>query len=353
MKLKKLFKLAGLALLIPALGACSLLKSDEEEVRSIEKITYEEDESGDFILVTVSYNDETSDTFEVPKGKAGEDGASIEEITATTDMETGTTTLVITYTNGESEEVTFTTKGIKDIHQEIVDGHLELTIEYTDGSFSDTFTIYNGVDGEAGVGVDHVSEPVVQADGSVFFIIYLTNGTQTEVTIPKGEKGTSIDHIESGMTDDQYYLTIFLTDGSSQTVFFDVPSQWHNVQEKPSPDDYHIGDYAFDIIHHKIYYKDNDGVWIMVADFDTNDTKYTVSFDLNASDAVFVTGKSSYEIYSGQTFFSSNYTVPVPSRPNYTFGGWSTSKTPNPTNGLFTDLTSVLCDMTLFAIWNE
>ena len=353
MKLKKLFKLGALALMIPAFASCSILKKDEEQVRSIEQITYKEDETGEFIVVTVIYNDETSDSFEVPKGKAGEDGASIESIESSTDRETGVTTIIIHFTDGTSDEVVFSTRSIKEIHEEIVDGHLELTIEYTDGTFSDTYTIYNGVDGEAGVGVDHISDPVVQEDGSVKFTIYLTDGSETEVTIPKGEKGTGIDHIESGTTDEEYYLTIYLTDGTSSTVYFDIPSQWHNVQEKPSPTDFDIGDYAFDTNHHKIYYKDETGTWILVADFDTNDTKYTVSFDLNAEDAVFVSGKASYEIYSGQTFLSSNYVMPLAYRTDYTFGGWCTSKTPNPTNGYFTDLTPVLSDMTLYAVWNN
>lgn len=353
MKLKKLVKMTGLALLIPAFVSCSLFKGDETEIRSIDNITYAEDETGEFILVTVHYTDETEDSFEVPKGKAGEDGASIESIESITDRETGETTITITYTNGEIDEITFTTRSIKTIHQEVVDDHLELTIEYTDGTFSDTFTIYNGIDGEPGVGVNYITEPEIQDDGSVKFTVVLTNGTQTEITIPKGEKGTGIDHMESGTTESEYYLSIYFTDGTSQTFFFDIPSQWHNVQEKPTPSEYDVGDYAFDIIHHKIYYKDSDGTWVLVADFDTNDTLYGITFDLNATDATFATGKAYYELYNGQTFYSTHYELPIATRPNYTFGGWSTSKTPNPTNGLFTDLTPVMSDMVLYAIWND
>ena len=353
MKLKKLVQMTGLALLIPAFVSCSLFKGDETEIRSIDNITYAEDETGEFILVTVHYTDETEDSFEVPKGKAGEDGASIEKIESVTDRETGETTITITYTNGETDEITFTTRSIKTIHQEVVDDHLELTIEYTDGTFSDTFTVYNGVDGEPGVGVDHVSDPEIQDDGSVKFTIYWTDENETEVTIPRGEKGNGIDHMESGTTDESYYLTIYFTDGEKETFYFDIPSQWHNVQEKPTPSEFDIGDYAFDIIHHKIYYKDSTGTWILVADFSTNETLHSVSFDLNADDAIFAIGQSYYEIYNAQTFYSSHYDVPVATRPNYTFGGWSTSKTPNPTNGLFTDLTPVMSDMVLYAIWNN
>ena len=353
MKLKKLFKLGGLALMIPAFASCSVLNKNQTALREIENITYAEDETGQYIIVTIHYSDETIDAFPVPKGEHGEDGVSITGVEAKTDPDTGVTTVTVYYDNGEKEDFTFATRSIKEIHEEVVDGHLELTVEYTDGTFSDTYTIYNGVDGEAGVGVDHLSEPVVQEDGSVVFTIYLTDGTETEVTIPQGQKGTGIDHMESGVASNQYYITIYLTDGTSSTVYFDIPSQWHNVQEKPSPSDFKIGDYAFDIIHHKIYYKDETGTWVIVADFDTNDTKYTVSFDLNAEDAIFATGKASYEIYSGQTFLSSNYTMPIAVRPNYTFGGWCTSKTPNPTNGYFTDLTPVLSDMTLYAVWNN
>ena len=353
MKLKKLFKLGALALMIPAFASCSVLNKNQTALREIENITYAEDDTGQYIIVTIHYSDETINTFPIPKGEHGEDGVSITGVEASTNEETGVTTVIVHYDNGEDGKFTFTTRSIKEIHQEVVDDHLELTIEYTDGSFSDTYTIYNGVNGKDGVGVDHLTEPVVQDDGSVKFTIVLTNGEETEVTIPQGPKGTGIDHIESGVKDNQYYLTIYLTDGTNSTVWFDIPSQWHNVQEKPSPSDFKIGDYAFDIIHHKIYYKDETGTWVIVADFDTNDTKYTVYFDLNADDAKFATGKSEYDIYSGQTFISSKYTVPIATRPNYTFGGWCTSKDPNPTNGYFTDLTPVLSTMTLYAVWNN
>ena len=355
MKFKKILRMAGLALMIPAFVSCSLFGGNEE-VRNILEITYAEDETGEFILVTVSYTDETSDSFKVPKGKAGENGASIESIESTPDSETGITTIILNYTNGESDEFTFSTRSIKTIHQEVVDDHLELTIEYTDGTFSDTFTIYNGVDGKDGVNVDHISDPEIQEDGSVKFTIYLDDGQETEVIIPKGEKGddgVGIDHIESGKTESDYYITIVLTNGEKKTMYFDIPSQWHNVQEKPSPTDFDIGDYAFDIIHHKIYFKDTDGTWTLIADFDTNDTPYYVYFDLHADDAKFVTGKNSYQIYYGHTFYSSHYDVPIAERPNDTFMGWCTSKTPNPTTGYFTDLTPVLSEMTLYAIWQS
>ena len=117
MKLKKLFKMTGLALMIPAFVSCSLFKGDENEIRSIDEITYAEDETGEFIVVTIHYTDETEDSFDVPKGKAGENGASIDTIESSTDAETGLTTITITYTNGETDEITFATRSIKTILQ--------------------------------------------------------------------------------------------------------------------------------------------------------------------------------------------------------------------------------------------
>ena len=186
--------------------------------------------------------------------------------------------------------------------------------------------------------------------------ITLTDGNFYTVEIPKPKEGRGISSIVSSTADGQYILTITYTDGTSEIVSFDAPPSWTTGSTKPSDDFGNNGDYFFDIDHDIIYIK-QDGTWIVAVNFNTDSTTYTVTFNLNdtnAEPASFVIGTSTYPgIKRGETFYSLDLAVPVPYRSSYVFEGWSTSKTPGPTNGLFTDLTPILSDMTLYAVWSN
>ena len=350
MKLKSLFKLGALALLTTTFSACSFIKKDNEVV-GIDQITTVQDENGDW-EITIIYTDEETQSFTIP---AGEDGISVTSVLANKDEESGDTTITIYFSDGTSKEfVVPAGRGIKEVvYGYDADGNTTFYFIYTDGNQSETVTIKHGEPGNGILSFDHEE----QEDGSIVITFVFDNGDVKQFTIPapeKGDTGNGIASIESGEEGDYYYIKVTYTDGNSSTSYFRKQSNWYTVYEVPSDSDYSIGDYAFDIVHKIIYLKNDEGKWVPVVNFGYSQEKYEVHFNLEeVSDATFIDGgKPYYYITEGQTFYSSDYQVPRAQRPGYTFGGWTTSKTPNVTNGLFTDLTPVLCNMTLYAIWN-
>ncbi|MCR5184782.1 MAG: InlB B-repeat-containing protein [Bacilli bacterium] len=365
MKLKNLFRTLGIALLIPTVAACSFVRAEDNSALGIKEVTWVYDKDGN-VVVTITYTDEEkpADEFVVPKGVAGEDGISIQDITPNIDPVTQITTITITYTdpNKPVTEVEVPSgRGIKEIKQEDDGlGNIVLTIEFTDGTFFGPITIYKGATGN---GIDEIKDKL-NADGSVELTIEYTNGGDPKViTIPKPKEGNGISYVETSSDDYHYYLIIHYTDPDKDDdiATFDKPPVWTTVNAKPKDSEGRIGDYAFDIDHDIIYTKvkenedDEVGYWIVAVSFATEEATYEVKFDLNTPEAPYATrisGNASYNIKHGRTFYSYNYDLPVAIREGYTFGGWSTKPLHNPAvNGIFTDLTPVICAMTLYAVW--
>lgn len=353
MKTKKIFKLFGLALLIPAFASCSILgNKDENKVVSIDTCTWVTEDDGSTV-VTITYTDEEKEptVITIPQGETGKDGISITSVEAILDEDTQLITgLLIKYSNGKEETIPASIKSIKEIHQEEDDdGNLVLTIEYTDGSLSDPFTILKG---QTGVGIEEMTE-TVNEDGSVDILITYTDGGTKELHISAPQKGVGISYIESSQDSDKYILIVHYTDGTvSAPIEFERGNAWLECDgTKPSTSTGKNGDYAFDTEHKIIYHKEN-GIWVTVVDFGLySDVKHEVRFYANADDAS-VVGTSVFTIKHTETFYQNNITIPQAIRPGYTFAGWSTSPIHNPTNGLFTDITPVLSDMSLYAIWS-
>lgn len=366
-KISKFVKLGLLYLSVPLFASCGFVKSKDNGI-VIKSLTYEVLESGD-IVITIAYNNKgkDNDVFTIPKGEIGEEGNGILSIEPTGfDPETGMTTITVTFTDPGVPAKTFTVpagRGIKKVHSSMDDsGNIVIIFEFTDGTFSEKHTIPKG---ETGVGINDY-ETIANIDGSIDLILHLSNETDVEVHIPSPEKGNGIDHIVSGETESQYYLTVYYTDvdegGNNlfETIYFDKPiiNTWIEVTEKPSVNIGRIGDFAFDTLHKIIYEKvlneeTGEVEWKEIIKLRSDETTWTVTFDLNDDThlAQYVTGKEEYTIKNGQTFYSSSYQLPLATRLGYDFCGWSTSKTPNVTNGLFTDLTPVMSDMVLYAVW--
>ena len=343
---------------MPILNACSFLRSENKQAVGIKEITAAPDEEGN-IIVTITYTDEDKEpvSFPIPRGTDGAAGNGIKSIEYEQD-EFGITTVTITFTNSD-KVVSFPLapgKSINDVVMELDDdGNTVIYFVDSDGNRLDPITVYKGDTGEAGVGIVAIN-PDYHLDGSTTLIIVLSDGNEYTVEIPAPKEGRGIESIISSKQGNVYSLTINYTDGTSETIEFDAPPSWTTGSARPGDDFGYDGDYFFDINHDIIYIKQN-GTWIVAVNFATDETTYTVTFDLNdttAQPASFAIGTSTYPgIKRGETFYSLNYTVPVPARAGYTFGGWSTSRTPNPTNGLFTDLTPVLSNMILYAVWEQ
>lgn len=352
-KITKLLTLSTMLLVMPMVSGCSFIRTEDKNGAGIKEITAEPNDNGDIVL-TITYADSTKKpvSFVIPKGEDGEPGAGIKNIEYTQDQY-GITTVTITLTN-KKDPVVFTLAPGKSIVDTEVrldeEGNTLIYFIDSDGTKLDPITIYKGDTGETGTGIVGIF-PTYNDDDSAVLTIVLSDGSEYTANIPAPKEGRGIESIVSRKEGTKVYLVIYYNDGTNEEVDFDATPTWTTGYARPGDGDGYDGDYYFDLSNDIIYVKIN-GSWTVAVNFDTEDTTYTVTFDLNSADARFVAGGSVYPgIKKGQTFLSSNYALPIPAQEGFDFSGWCTSRTPNPTNGYFTDLSPVLCDMTLYAIW--
>ena len=356
-KLMKVLALSTMCLGMPRLNACSFFRSADKGDNGIKNIEVVQDEQGNAII-TITYTDSSKKpvTFTLPKGEDGNDGAGIKKVEYSSD-EYGVTTVTISFTNS-LEPVSFTLqpgKSIADVkfEKDESDNTLIIFID-SDGNELSPITVFKGDTGEQGNGIVSII-PDYHFDGSVTLTITLDDTSEYLVEVPAPREGRGIESIVTRKEGTTVYLVINYNDGTSEEVSFESTPSWTTGYSKPGDSLGYNGDYYFDISHDIIYIKEN-GVWTVAVDFNTNAAEYTVMFELNdttAEPAEFAVGQRSYVIQKGETFYSSNLDVPVPTRSGYTFNGWYTSSTPNVTHGMFNNLTPVLSDMTLYASWSK
>ena len=342
---------------MPLLSGCSFFRSNDNEAVGIKEILVDYDEDGN-ALITINYTDKHKEpvTFVLPKGTDGEIGAGIKKIDYEQD-EYGVTTVTITFTKDTMDPVSFVLqpgKSISDVRFDTdAEGNTLIIFVDSDGNELSPITVFKG---DSGVGIASIEWDIDYETGETIVNMYMSDDPDKEnpvtVRIPEGKTGNGIEYISSEKIGSVIYLTVNYTDGTQDIIPIDSTPNWTTGYSKPSNTDGFDGDYFFDIAHDIIYIKEN-GIWNVAVDFATNSQEYNVTFDLNDTSAepASLVGNRSYAISRGETFYSSNYSLPIAARVGYTFGGWSTSKTPNVTNGLFTDLTPVLSDMTLYAVW--
>ena len=342
---------------MPLLSACSFVRSNNEAI-SIKEILVDYDEEGNAII-TINYTDKHKDsvTFTLPKGTDGEIGAGIKKVDYTQD-EYGATTVTISFTKESMEPVSFVLAPGKSIAEVKFDtdaeGNTLIIFIDSDGTELSPITVFKGDSGEKGVGIVSII-PEDHPDGSSTLTIQLSDESIYTVDIPAPKEGRGIASIISRKEGTTVILLINYTDNTFEEITFESTPSWTTGYIRPNDVDGYNGDYYFDISHDIIYVKEG-GTWIVAVDFSTNETTYTVTFNLNDSPdemASFVgSGKTTYTgIKRGETFYSSGYSVPLATRAGYTFEGWATTRIPDVTNGVFTDLTPVISDMTLYAIW--
>lgn len=384
MKKAKLF-LLGLSLLTCpiTLSSCSGFVSSGDNL-VIESITASPDSSGN-IVVVITFNDEDRNpvSFVVPKGSDGVDGNGIKEITYSTSEDNEYTIVKVTYTDPNKEPSIFNVKngekgtsvtGISKFYDD--DGNAYYTINFSDGTKSDPIKIEKGPKGDKGDDGKGISEIIqnVNDDGSIDLTIWYTDGiSYTKVSIPAPQKGDTGNGIASMVAitngdEGKYEITVNYTNRTSQTLSFDKPKDgvdgkdgntWLTGSGYPSNSDGKNGDYYFDILNKKIYYK-KDAKWVEILSFNVEETRYTVTFNLNANgdDSLQVPGFKppySYEFKRGSYFINDEIyhftSLPYPSRDGFTFSGWCTSPIKTVTSGMFTDLTPIMSDLTLYALW--
>ena len=356
-KLLKVLAISTMCLGMPLLNACSFFRSGNNEETGIKEILVDYDEDGNAII-TINYTDKHKEpvSFVLPKGTDGEVGIGIKKVDYEQD-EYGATTVTISFTGDRLDPVSFVLqpgKSISDVKFDVdEEGNTLIIFMDNEGNELAPVTVFKGDTGETGIGIISII-PNYNEDGSATIVITLSDETTYDVEIPAPKEGRGIESVVSRKEGSVVYLTIKYNDGTSDELSFDATPSWTTGYSKPSDSEGYNGDYYFDVSHDVIYIKENNH-WEIAVDFATNAQEFTVRFDLNDTNAepASLTGNRSYVINRGETFYSSNYMLPIATRVGYTFGGWSTSKTPNVTNGLFTDLTPVLSDMNLYAIWTN
>lgn len=361
---KKLLGLLGFTSL--SLTGCGFVIQDEAlEIAGIASTVLEDGQT----MVVITYTDEevAPTVFYLPKGEDGEDGKNGTGIASFDYKEDnyGNYDVTIKFTDESVEDVKLKlTNGVSistiTTQENSETGQTEMVIFYSDGTKSDPLVLPKGDKGEDGKGIESYSYLLNEETGGYTLSFTFTDGNNFDCEIPKPEKGDDgkgIAAIVSSQTETEYVLIISYTDNSTpQVVRFDKPSTWLFGTTAPNDiNDGKNGDFYYDTSKNTIYLK-KDGTWVIQTDFSDVDTKYVVSFNLNASDAIFLPGfgyDSSYIFTNGDTFYSTQRSVPIPYRNGYTFVGWYTSATPSVTHGSFNDLTPVISDMTLYAAWEK
>lgn len=291
----------------------------------ISDITSKKNDDGS-LNVVVSFTDVKKDpvTFTIPTGNG------IKDVTSSVDKD-GNTLLNISYTDGRDNQVFSLGKpkdgrGIKEISVESTDldkGTATLLVNFSDGT-SQELTL------QLGRGVSYASGTTDEEGNNVITFVY-TDGNESEpIVLERGNTWFSgvqpLSDLNSqgiGKDGDFYYNT------SEQSIYKKEEGVWTSIFTLPSSD--HEWKVTFDLN------KDielNDGTKVSGAGFNDN-------------------SDSSKKVKNGTSFSESEISVPEPHADNATFLGWYTTKEKKTNAGKFTDLTIINEDVTFYAWWEK
>ncbi len=285
------------------------------------------DETGSYTIMEITYTDTTMEPleFQVPNG------VSVKSMESVVNEETGISTVTLTLTNGETLSFELERgkdgedgRGIESIEWYVNEDEesedyksVEIVLVLSDG-FRRVIQIPAPQKGEDGRGI---SSMIAGESGEKYIIIVnYTDGNSETLEFAKPAdpatwlNGQGAPNSTLGRNGDFYFDTY------GKNIYSKSNGRW--------------------ILIHS--FSDNDIVYEIR--FDLNDSR-----DYPAS----MTAEPAYFIDRGSYFTASGYSIPIPTRSGYTFDGWFTTKTPGPVNGAFTDLTPVFSDLTLYAKWIE
>lgn len=349
--MKKILKFICAIVLLFQITSCGFIETESQAI-GIESITTIEEAGVNKMVITYTDPERTPDIFVLPTGATGN---GIKDLIVKENEDNTGKIVTITYTTDDLEPTVFEIKDAVSVvgieSEDGTDGIKILYVKLSDGTRSEGIPIPPGKDGISVVGITHV----VNEDKSATLTFQMSEGDPTILNIPAPEKGNGIVSIQAGPNGDKFEMIITYTDSEPQTITFDRPNKWFSEASMPQSTDGIDGDLWYDYSHNIIYVKER-GNWNQVLRLDGNEEeRHTVTFDLNDSlenQAQVPAGiKLIATIKHGYNFYSSDYVIPNPIRSGYEFAGWYTTKTPTAINGAFTDLTSVMSDMTLYAKW--
>ena len=332
----------------------------EEETLQIIGIEREDLPNGNFNLV-IKYKDDVKepDRFEIEKGDEGQEGVGILRIDYKNDPQTNKTIAMVSLSNGTKQNI--------EIENGVSVTGIDSDIDETTGAPYIVFLYSNGDQspkyflprGEKGNGIKKY-EVTTNDDKSVNILFEFDEGDPLDILIPAPQEGNGIESMAAGVSGDFYTITVNYTHKESEKLEFPRPADpnaWISDARMPEPGEGKVGDYFFDTAHAVIYLKSESG-WDFVVSLKAQEAELTLKFNLNDEGDAQMSGfKPSYKIKYNSYFSSNGYgDIPVPTRAGYTFMGWYTKPYKNyedipATMAPFTDLTPVLSDMTLYAIW--
>ena len=369
--MKRVIVFLLMILLVFTASSCMSTGSDELSIKHINN----PDGSIEVIFFD-SYGDEIYRLL-IPAGEQGikgEDGTGISSIRQELSEDGTKTNITIEFTDPEMGNVEFSVaNGISVVASQRIDkedGTSALVFEFSDGSFSNEIEL---PEGPAGNGIDDFKY-VLNEDKSVSILISFTNeelfpDVIMDIPAPQnGKDGNGIEWIEANTEGEFYVIKVKLTQNEEE-LKFDLPkpkdpNRWLNGYGSPLTTDGEIGDFYFDKLYDAIWYKDENLGWHTIVDFGSTEIFYKVTFNLNDTD-VDDNGEyisradlggmpNQYNVKSGNYFKSNgNPDIPEPTRAGYKFLGWYTTAYPKVNNVAFNDLTPVVSDLELFAVWEK
>ncbi len=344
------------------LASCSFF--DTGNGTQIKEVLSTYDSSTGNTIVTITFTDDETEpvSFIVPRGISGKDGVSIKNVTSKISSDGKSVELTISYTDNSVEDTVISVpvlegRGIKEVLvNKDEDGNPTIQFTYTDGTQSSVITIPSGKDGN-GIESFEVSDP--DSNGRMTITVTFTDGTSKTFELKNGTNGISVMNItynEEKSDASHYVLTITYSDGYTEDVVLDRPrsNRWFTGTTAPESDTTASsqaveGDFYLNRVNGYVYQMTSDGTWSFLFGMkaDTQTTVYhTVFFDPGAGK---INGSSSImmsSVLEGKTLPLSS--IPTPTYEDHTFLGWYTDLT-NVNAGQFTDLTPVLSDLTLYA----
>jgi uncharacterized repeat protein (TIGR02543 family) len=366
MKRKILILLIMIPMII-AMASCGFVV--EEESIQIESITHEVLEDGQ-IKVVISYTNEDIEPsiFFIPKGIDGEIGVGIENIEAN-DTGNGSTNFLITLSNGVIKEVEVP-KGVSiaDTKEITEDGVRYLVFQFTDGS-EKRFELLRGEQGENGLSVVDIQQTEITDSHDEYFgyikvTFTFSDGTEEntyfkDVYVRPGKEGNGIASVVESYDSEYYYITFYFSESGKEprTLKFPIPqvAEWTSGEGSPSNLNGKNGDFYFDTKNGAFYKKVNN-IWTVVCKVPNAEGAYDylITLDKNAEDALLDDKLKYINVTPNTSIVHNGKSLPIPYRPGYTFVGWyATDDEITVNNGVFTDLTIVTGNITLYAHWVE
>ena len=366
----KLMTLILMITMIFSLASCGgfIVQEETIEIESIVPTLLEDGQT----MVVITYKNDMQDptVFYLPKG---DNGIGIESIEMVEPEVEGNTAFEIVLTSGETKKIEVP-QAVSIVDTTTItkeDGKYYLVIHFSDGS-TDEVEIIPGPAGKDGLSIVNTTYQYVTKEHPKYeeypnhleIIFTFSDGLDEEyiqsVYLAPGKDGNGITDIYDDYNEEngKYYIVIEESNGSITPFEFPIV-QWFSGIDEPSRSLGRNGDFYFNTSDGIIYRKSNN-LWGEVSRLLVDDTQKNpckVTLDLNDNDGG---PKAGYSVSNQESWISVPYnsnlysnriTLPTPHRTGYDFAGWYSSPKPTIVNGMFTDLTTVTENITIYAKW--